>query len=153
MWDEIPDFLKRQEINRINSAYDTDLEKMLSSHSYDATFITNRIFTCSNCLKKGHNMSSFASYDFINNFINIDDSDDERKEYNHKRGFFSINDDELETIMNIIECPNCHRKYRIIQSEQVYYIWERQSTGIAADFDEEHDYIDKIQTFKIESYV
>ena len=147
-WNYLPRW-KRYEIwLSFYKHFRTNIKKQLSSHSYDIDFLTNRIFSCPNCLNKGNDINSFKSKDFIWNFLNIFSHNSEAQRFNEKRGYFALSDEEFSAALNsgIVECPNCGKKFKITESNQHFYIWERK----LPPFDKEHKYIDKVQAYNIE---
>lgn len=147
-WDSLPlwERFGLMAVSRI--LFKTNLKKQLSSHSYDADFLTNRIFSCSNCSKKGNDINSFKSKDFIWDFLNIYSHDPKIQKYNNERGYFALNDAEFSVALEKggVKCPNCGKKFRITESKQHFYIWERNLLPL----DEGHKYIDKVQAYNIE---
>lgn len=147
-WDSLPlwERLGLMAVSRI--FFKTNLKKQLSFHSYDADFLTNRIFSCSNCLKKGNEINSFKSKGFIWDFLNIYSHNSEIQKYNNERGYFALDDAEFSVALEkgIVKCPNCRRKFRISESKQHFYIWERNLPPLDAG----HKYIDKVQAYNIE---
>lgn len=127
--------------------FKTNLKKQLASHSYDNDFLTNRIFSCPNCLKYGNDINSFRSKDFIRDFLNIFSHNSETQRYNERRGYFALNNEGFSVALNsgIIKCPNCGKEFKITESEQQFYIWERN----LPPFDVEHKYIDKVRAYNI----
>lgn len=147
-WDSLPlwERLGLMAVSRI--LFKTNLKKQLTSHSYDADFLTNRIFSCSNCLIKGNDIDSFKSKDFIWDFLNIYSHNPQIQKYNNERGYLALNEAEFSAALEeeIVKCPNCGKKFRISESKQHFYIWERNLPPL----DEGHKYIDKVQAYNIE---
>lgn len=146
-WDFLSRWEKAKLIILSKIIYKTNLKKQLSSHSYDADFLSNRIFSCSNCLKKGNDINSFKSDDFIRDFLTIFSHNFETQSYNEKRGYFTLSDADFAAALNngIVICPNCGKEFKISESEQHFYIWERN----LPPFDVEHKFIDKVQAYNI----
>ena len=128
--------------------YKTNLKKQLASHSYDTDFLTNRIFSCPNCLKKGNDINSFKSKDFICDFLNIYSPNSRIQKSNEKRGYFALNEEDFTAALEkgTVKCPNCGKEFKITASKQHFYIWERN----LSPFGVEHKYIDKVQAYNIE---
>lgn len=128
--------------------FKVNIKKQFASHSYDRDFLTNRIFSCPDCLKKGNNIDSFRSKNFIWDFLNIYSSDSKIQEYNNKRGYFFLTDEDFKDALKsgIITCPNCGKKFKISESNKCFYIWERNILHI----NEEHKYIEKVKAYNIE---
>lgn len=125
-----------------------NIKQQLASHSYDMDFLTNRIFSCPDCLRKGYDINSFKSDDFIWNFLNIYSSNSKIQEYNNKRGYFALTKKEFSSALKkgIVKCPNCGREFRITESDLHFYIWERN----IPPFYDEHKFIEKVQAYNIE---
>lgn len=128
--------------------YKINLKKQLASHSYDADFMTNRIFSCPNCLKNGNDINSFKSKDFIHDFLNIYSPNYSIQKSNEKRGYFALNEEDFAAVLErrTVKCPNCGKEFKITASNQHFYIWERN----LPPFNAEHKYIDKVQAYNIE---
>ena len=126
----------------------TNLKKQFASHSYDADFLTNRIFSCPKCLKKGNDINSFKSDVFLRDFLNIFSHDSETQMYNEKRGYFALSNEKFAAALDngIVKCPNCGKEFKISESQQHFYIWERNLPPL----DEGHKYIDRVQAYNIE---
>lgn len=151
LWKDIPIWKRIQLIIYAQFKFRTNLKKLLSSHSYDLDFFSNRIFSCPTCLKKEFNIDSFKSDAFIKNFINIFSHDAEMQAYNNKRGYFALTEEEFVKVLlsnRIVKCPNCGKEFEISLSDQCFYIWERN----LPPFTGQHRYIDKVQAYNINEY-
>lgn len=147
-WNNLPAWIRIKILCYYFKNSRVNIKKQLASHSYDRDFLTNRIFSCPDCLRKGNNIDSFRSKGFIWDFLNIYSSDSKLQEYNNKRGYFALTDEEFKDALKsgIVTCPNCGKEFKIIESKQCFYIWERN----IPPFDEEHKYIEKVQAYNIE---
>lgn len=147
-WDVLSRWERTKLIILSKVKYKTNLKKQLASHSYDRDFLTNRIFSCPNCLKNGNDINSFKSKEFICDFLNIYSPNSSIQKSNEKRGYFALSGEEFAVALNngIVKCPNCGKEFKMSESEQQYYIWERN----LPPFDMKHKYIDKVQAYNIE---
>lgn len=123
-------------------------KKFLSHRSFDKDFRFNRICTCPDCLKKNFSMESFKEREFIKGFIDIYSPNKSEQKCNESRGYFTINDEEfLEYYKNgnIVKCPNCDKKFKIVKNENMYiYIWTRK---IGDNIN--HKYIEKLESYDL----
>lgn len=147
-WDSMPLWEKFGLMAVSIMLFRTNLKKQLASHSYDADFLTNRIFSCPKCLKKGNDINSFKSDGFIRDFLNVFSHNHRIQRYNEKRGYFALSNEEFAAALDngIVKCPNCGKEFKISESQQHFYIWERNLPPL----DEGHKYIDKVQAYNIE---
>ena len=147
-WDTLPRLERIGLIVLSRVLYKTNLKKQLTSHLYDTDFLTNRIFSCPNCLKKGNDIDSFKSKGFIRDFLNIYSPMPDIQRYNNKRGYFALNNKEFAATLEtgIVKCPNCGKVFKITESKVHFYIWERNLPPLDID----HKYIDKVQAYNIE---
>lgn len=125
-----------------------DLEKAFKSHSYDSSFMSSRIVSCRECLKKGFSFDSFTDPDFIGNFYNIGSDDPEEEKMIAQRGYFSLSDLEFQNALKsgIMQCPNCSKEFHIKEMNDCLYIWRHKFKNPAIDFD---GYIEKVALYYI----
>ena len=99
-----------------------DFDKMSKEHGYQLEFLTNRVFSCPNCIKTGHNIDSFKDENFIREFLQIGDMQDQTK------GYFTIGKDDFNESAKrgYVECPLCNRKIYLRRNEkQDCYLWKK----------------------------
>lgn len=122
----------------------TDFDRMSKEHAYQLDFLTNRIFSCPNCIITGHNIESFKNESFIHQFIRIGDKD------NPASGFFTLDKDEfIEAIeRGYVECPSCHKRIMIKRNpSQDFYLWKKWT---ARTNPENNDwYIEKVPAYSV----
>jgi hypothetical protein len=125
-----------------------DIEKAFKSHSYDSSFMSSRIVSCKECLKKDYSFDSFADPDFIGNFYNIGSDDPKERKVIARRGYFSLNESEFQTVLStgIVKCPNCGKEFNIKEMDACIYIWRHKFKNPAIDFD---GYIEKVKLYQI----
>ena len=141
-WQLLPIWIRWGLSLYIRLFFGTSLKKQLSSHSYDRSFWTNRIVTCPDCCKTGHNIDSFSDENFINDFINLS-----ALPQGNNYGVFTLGEEDFESALaqGFVVCPNCGKRLKVSELNQYYYIWERNASQ-----SKEHSYIEKIQAYKIE---
>lgn len=141
-WQYLPKWMRWGLSLYIRLFFGTSLKKQLSSHSYDRSFGTNRIVTCPDCCKNGHNLDSFSDENFIEDFINIS-----ALPQGNDYGVFTLGEEDFQSALaqGFVVCPNCGKCLKVSELNQYYYIWERNASQ-----SKEHSYIEKIQAYKIE---
>ena len=119
-----------------------DFDRMSKEHAYQLDFLTNRIFSCPNCIKIGHNINSFKDKEFIRQFIQTG--------YTHgqTKGYFTIKNEEFNESAKrrYVECPFCRKKIYLRRNEtQDCYMWKKWT---ARTDQENHDwYIERIPSY------
>lgn len=143
-WQYLPKWMRWGLSLYIRLFFGTSLKKQLSSHSYDRSFWTNRIVTCPDCCKNGHNLDSFSDENFIEDFINIS-----ALPQGNDYGVFTLNEEEFQSALDngFVICPNCGKRFKVSDFNQYYYIWERKSKETQS---REHRYIGKVKAYNIE---
>lgn len=141
-WQLLPTWIRWSLSLYIRLFFGTSLKKQFSSHSYDRSFWTNRIVTCTDCCKTGHNLDSFSDENFIEEFINLSSLP-----IGNNYGVFTLSEEEFQDALNkgVVTCPNCGKCFKISELNQYYYIWERKTSQSM-----EHRYIEKVQAYNIE---
>lgn len=147
-WQNLPIWLRIKIRYSYYKHFRINIKKQLDSHSYDKDFLTNRIFSCQNCMKKGNDINSFKSEGFIRDFLNIYSPNSGIQKSNEKRGYFALNEEDFAAALEkgTVKCPNCGKEFKITASKQHFYIWERN----LPPFNAEHKYIDKVLAYNIE---
>lgn len=122
----------------------TDFDRMSKEHAYHLDFLTNRIFSCPNCIIIGHNIESFKDEKFIRQFIQIGDKD------NPIPGYFTLDIKQfLDAIeKGYVECPSCHKRIQIKRNpSQDFYLWKKWT---ARTNSENNDwYIEKVPAYSV----
>lgn len=126
-----------------------NLEKAFNSHAYDSSFMSNRIISCKDCLKKGFSIDSFADPVFIRNFMDISSVDPEKRKIIAQRGYFSLNESEFEESLKTgtVTCPHCKSKFAIKLLDDSIFIWRHKFNNPAIDFD---GFIEKVSLYQVE---
>jgi DNA-directed RNA polymerase subunit RPC12/RpoP len=121
-----------------------DFDWMSKEHAYQLDFLTNRVFSCPNCIKTGHNIDSFKDENFIRKFIHIGDKD------NPIPGYFTLDIKQfLDAIeKGYVECPSCHKRIQIKRNpSQDFYLWKKWT---ARTNSENNDwYIEKVPAYSV----
>lgn len=122
----------------------TDFDRMSKEHAYQFDFLTNRIFSCPNCIITGHNIESFKDEKFIRQFIQIGDKD------NPIHGYFTLDRNQFFDAIEkgYVECPSCHKRIQIKRNpSQDFYLWKKWT---ARTNSENNDwYIEKVPAYSV----
>lgn len=147
-WQNLPIWLRIKIRYSYYKHFRINIKKQLDSHSYDKDFLTNRIFSCQNCIKKGNDINSCKSKGFIRDFLNIYSPNSGIQKSNEKLGYFALIEEDFAAALEkgTVKCPNCGKEFKITASKLHLYIWERN----LPPFGVKHKYIDKVQAYNIE---
>ena len=130
--------------NLLGKEIPLDFNAMSKEYAYQPEFLTNRIFSCSQCIKTGHNIESFKSREFIHQFIHIGDKN------NQVPGYFTLTQERfIEAIKNgYVKCPICHKKIYIKRNpSQDFYLWKKWTIRTNSEHNEW--YIEKILAYSV----
>ena len=87
------------------------LKSSLSSHTYDLSFVENRLIVCPDCFNKGTTINDFQQVSFIRSYMNVNNE----LTPSQVKGVNRIIPEDMERIIERKEweCPSCHTKYCI----------------------------------------
>ncbi len=141
-WQLLPTWIRWGLSLYVRLFFGSSLKKQLASHSYDRSFWTNRIITCPNCCKTGQNLDSFSGESFVEEFINLSSLP-----IGNNYGVFTLSEKDFQCALNqgFVTCPNCGKHLKVLESNQYYYIWERNMSQT-----KDHKYIEKVRAYNIE---
>lgn len=124
-------------------------EKSFRSHSYDASFMTTRIISCSHCVSTGHSLASFFDPAFIRRFLHIGSDDPQERAKIARYGYFSLSESDFRVALHTgkISCPHCRRTFGLKETGEYFYIWRHCFHNPSIDFD---GYIEPIPLYHIE---
>lgn len=93
------------------------LRDSLSSHTYDLSFVENRILVCPYCFGKGRTIEDMRHPAFLSSYlrVNCDEAPSRVK------GVHIITPEKMEQIVQTgrWECPGCHHSYRIQENKSI----------------------------------
>lgn len=121
-----------------------DFDWMSKEHAYQLDFLTNRVFSCPNCIKTGHNIDSFKDENFIRKFIHIGDKDEP------VLGYFTLDRKQfLDAIeKGYVECPTCHKRVKIKRNpSQDFYLWKKWT--VITNSENNDWYIEKVPAYSV----
>ena len=121
-----------------------DFDWMSKEHAYQMDFLTNRVFSCPNCIKTGHNIDSFKDENFIRQFIHIGDKDEP------VLGYFTLDRKQfLDAIeKGYVECPTCHKRVKIKRNpSQDFYLWKKWT--VITNSENNDWYIEKVPAYSV----
>ena len=121
-----------------------DFDWMSKKHAYQLEFLTNRVFSCPNCIKTGHNIDSFKDENFIRQFIHIGDKDEP------VLGYFTLDRKQfLDAIeKGYVECPTCHKRVKIKRNpSQDFYLWKKWT--VRTNSENNDWYIEKVPAYSV----
>ena len=122
-----------------------DFDKMSKEHAYQLKFLTNRVFSCPNCIKIGHNIDSFKEKEFIRQFIQTGYTQDQTK------GYFTIEKDEFQEAVKkgYVECPSCHKRiyFKRNHPNQDCYMWKKWTAR--TDTENNDWYIERVPSYSV----
>jgi hypothetical protein len=132
----------------LSKQFGFDAEMAFKSHSYDSSFMKNRVISCSYCISKNNSFDSFSDSYFIRNFTRIGTDDSEEKKIIAERGYFSLNESEFHAALEagIVKCPNCDKEFILKKTDDSFYIWRHKFKNPEIDFD---GYIEKVALYNI----
>ena len=142
-------FLKRKLFFKmINKKLGFNVEKSFRSHSYDSSFMTTRLISCSHCVRKGNSFASFSDPDFIRTFIHIGSENAKERKEIAQRGYFSLNEAEFQAALEVgqVRCPQCGRTFLLQEGSNCFYIWRHMFHNPEIDFD---GYVEKVSLYHI----
>lgn len=120
-----------------------DFTMMSKKHAYQPSFLTNRIFSCTDCLEGGYSMDSFNDNEFIKRFIQIGHNN------TPVPGYFTLSKEEFQLAVEkgYVECPKCHKKIFIKRnSTQDFYLWKKHTRKTNPENDW---YIEKVPAYSV----
>lgn len=145
----IPYLLRKLFYKALDAQLGYDVEKSFRSHSYDASFMTTRIISCSRCISTGHSLASFSDPAFIRRFIHIGSDDAREREEIARYGYFSVSEPDFRAALQAgkVSCPHCRRTFYLKETGEYFYIWRHRFHNPSIDFD---GYIEPVPLYHIE---
>ncbi len=94
-----------------------ELKDSLSSHTYDLSFVENRLIVCPHCFGKGRTIDDMRHPDFLTSYLRVNYDENPSK----VKGVHIITPEKMEKIVHQgrWECPGCHHPYRIQENKSI----------------------------------